>query len=82
MKKNLLTILLAFISLSAFSQQKATGYVYDDVNKNGRKDRREAGIANVAVSNGTDVVLTDAKGFYSLPVGNDNTIFVIKPSGY
>ncbi|MBK5196595.1 MAG: calcineurin-like phosphoesterase family protein, partial [Proteiniphilum sp.] len=37
---------------------------------------------DVAVSNGTDVVLTDAKGFYSVPVSVGNTLFVIKPSGY
>lgn len=82
MKKNLLTIIALFVVSAAFSQQVASGFVYNDVNKNGRKDRRETGIANVAVSNGSDVVLTDSKGFYSLPVSDDNTIFVIKPSGY
>ncbi len=82
MKKKLLTISLFLLSIAIYAQQTASGYVYDDVNKNGLKDRREAGVPNVAVSNGSDVVLTDAKGFYSLPVGDDNTIFVIKPSGY
>lgn len=82
MKKNLITLVALFITFTAFSQQIAKGYVYDDANRNGRKDRREAGIPNVAVSNGVDVVLTDSKGFYSIPVSDDNTIFVIKPSGY
>lgn len=82
MKKNVLSFIALFLCLTAYSQEIAKGFVYDDVNKNGRKDRREAGIANVAVSNGSDVVLTDTKGFYSLPVSDGNTIFVIKPTGY
>ncbi|MDO5524318.1 MAG: calcineurin-like phosphoesterase C-terminal domain-containing protein [Bacteroidia bacterium] len=82
MKKNLLTLIALFVVFAAFSQQMATGYVYDDANRNGRKDRREAGIANVGISNGSDVVQTDAKGYYSIPVSDGNTIFVIKPSGY
>jgi len=47
MKKNLLTIILVLISISAYSQQTAKGYVYDDTNRNGKKERREAGIAGV-----------------------------------
>ncbi|MBK5196271.1 MAG: metallophosphoesterase, partial [Proteiniphilum sp.] len=82
MKKKLFTLLLLFTALIAYSQEIAKGYVYDDANSNGKKDRREAGISDVAVSNGPDVVLTDAKGFYSVPVSVGNTLFVIKPSGY
>lgn len=82
MKKKLLTLLLLFASMIAYSQQIAKGYVYDDTNNNGKKDRREAGIPDVAVSNGTDVVLTNAKGFYAVPISEGNTLFVIKPSGY
>ena len=82
MRKSILLLFALIASFSISAQQVASGYVFDNTNKNGRKDRREAGIANVAVSNGSDVVLTDAKGFYSLPVSDGNTIFVIKPSGY
>ena len=82
MKKNLLSLTLLFIAAAAYSQQLAGGYVYEDANKNGKKDRREAGIANVALSNGTEVVLTDRNGFYTLPIEAGNTIFVIKPKGY
>ena len=78
--------LLFFVFLGmgsvAFAQERATGVVYEDVNKNGKRDRNEALLENIAVSNGVDVVLTNSKGEYSLPVGNDNIIFVIKPSGY
>lgn len=69
-------------SLAIYSQQVASGYVFNDTNKNGKKDRREAGIANVSVSNGIDVVITDKEGRYSLPVSDGNTLFVIKPTGY
>lgn len=82
MQRHLLAIILLFCSIVVYSQQTAKGYIYEDANGNGRKDRREVGIPDVAISNGTDVVLTDNKGFYSLPVSAGNTIFVIKPSGY
>lgn len=60
----------------------ATGSIFEDKNNNGKKDPKEKGIANVPVSNGTDVVLTDAQGKYNLHIGDDNIMFVIKPSGY
>jgi hypothetical protein len=66
----------------AWAQTVATGWVYEDTNRNGKKDRTEKGVAQVAVSNGVEVTLTDASGAYRLPVGNDNILFVIKPSGY
>ena len=64
------------------AQNQVKGYVYHDENGNGTRDRRERGLPGVAVSNGVDVELTDANGRYVLPVGDDNIIFVIKPSGY
>jgi len=39
-------------------------------------------LPGLPVSNGTEVVLTDDKGYYSIPVDEGNTLFVIKPSGY
>ncbi|MCC5938463.1 MAG: calcineurin-like phosphoesterase C-terminal domain-containing protein [Lunatimonas sp.] len=80
--QKIFSIFLIMLVWPAFSQQVATGYVYEDLNQNGKRDRREKGIANVSVSNGTDVVLTDGQGRYSLEVGEDNILFVIKPSGY
>ncbi|KUJ56306.1 calcineurin-like phosphoesterase C-terminal domain-containing protein [Chryseobacterium aquaticum] len=70
------------ISAMAFSQTSVSGYVFEDLNKNNKKENREKGIENVAVSNGLQVVLTDKSGRYSLPIQEDQTIFVIKPSGY
>lgn len=39
-------------------------------------------LKDVLVSNGRDVVRTDAFGAYSLPVEPGQTIFVVKPSGF
>lgn len=67
----------------AFQQPgTATGVVFEDANANGIRDQGEAGIADVCVSNGQEVVTTDSGGKYSLPVGDDTIIFVIKPTGY
>lgn len=65
----------------AFAQTQS-GTVYEDLNGNGKKDKKEKGIAGVSVSNGVDVVQTDEKGGYELPLGEDNIFFVIKPADY
>lgn len=81
--KSLLSLVVIFSAMGMISaQQIAKGYVYEDLNGNGKKDRREPGIAGVAVTNGVDVVQTDHKGSYALSVGKDAIISVIKPSGY
>jgi hypothetical protein len=85
MKKYCLLILyLLVIVAEVFSQSAttATGLVYHDLNGNGRKDRREPGIAGVAVSNGELVVLTNEEGRYTIPVSNDAIISVIKPGNF
>ena len=64
------------------AQQFAKGIVYADLNKNGKKDKGEKPLPKVSVSNGKDVVQTNANGEYVLPVGEDNILFVIKPSGF
>ncbi|MEM8867958.1 MAG: metallophosphoesterase N-terminal domain-containing protein, partial [Verrucomicrobiota bacterium] len=60
----------------------ATGYVFEDVNGDGIRQSDEPGIEGVAVSNGSLVTLTDAAGQYSLTVGEDTAVFVIKPAGW
>ena len=92
MKQKILVFVWVVITLPAFTQSRAvssvsarsfvTGTVYEDLNRNGRQDRKEKGIAGVAVSNGTDVSLTDASGQYRLSAGDDFIAFVVKPSGY
>lgn len=70
------------ISAMAFSQTSVSGYIYEDANSNLKKEKSEMGIEKVAVSNGVQVVLTDKNGKYILPIQENQTIFVIKPSGF
>jgi hypothetical protein len=56
--------------------------VFSDRNGNGRRDLLERGLPGVAVSNGRDVVRTDWRGRYQLPIADDTTLFVVKPRGW
>ncbi len=60
----------------------ARGTVYHDLNDNRLRNKWEPGLAGVRVSNGRDIVLTDAEGRYEIPVDHDDIVFVIKPRGY
>lgn len=66
----------------------ATGVVFEDRNENGVRDRGERGIPQVLVSNGRDVVTTDRRGRWTLPIllsdtGAEETVFfVTQPKGY
>lgn len=62
--------------------QTATGIVYEDQNKNGQHDEGEPLLAGIRISNGHDIVKTNAEGRYELPVTDDQIVFVIKPAGY
>ncbi len=81
MKKILLYGLL-LIANGIVAQSIAKGTIFEDTNNDKKKNHNEKGVANVGVSNGKDVVLTNSKGEYQLPVNNDAIIFVIKPVGY
>jgi len=60
----------------------ATGTVFHDRDGDGQRDADEPGLSGVRVSNGRDVVATDAEGRYALAVEGDTEIFVIKPRGW
>lgn len=66
----------------AADEKVLRGTVFVDRNKNSVKDRGENGIAGVTVSNGRDVVSTNARGEYALPVFDRMTVFVTQPAGY
>ncbi|MAT68271.1 MAG: metallophosphoesterase [Planctomycetaceae bacterium] len=80
---------LTFISCGVFvagaasaraQQLTARGTVFDDRNENGRLDADESGIPGVRVSNGLEVVATDERGRYELPIdAAEGEIFVLKP---
>jgi len=63
-------------------QQLAFGTVFNDADGDGVRDEGEAGIGDVCVSNGREVVRTTPEGLWSLPVGEDTALFVIKPGHY
>ncbi|KAF0131791.1 MAG: hypothetical protein FD155_315 [Bacteroidetes bacterium] len=84
MRKFVTLLFIALVSLNINAQEvtEVTGIVFHDINSNNKKDRGENGIANVAVSNGTEVVLTNENGSYKLTIKQEGMIFVIKPSAY
>ncbi|MEZ6073754.1 MAG: calcineurin-like phosphoesterase family protein [Pirellulales bacterium] len=61
--------------------EAARGIVYLDTNANGTFDSGDEPLADVKVSNGREIVTTDAAGRYELPVDDDTIIFVLKPRG-
>ncbi len=61
---------------------QVTGIVYEDRGAKGRRGPDDPGLPDVLVSNGREVVRTDAQGRYALPIGDEAVIFVIKPTGF
>lgn len=59
-----------------------SGAVYEDRNGNGRRDDGEPGLPGIRVSDGVELVVSDAHGHYHLPAIDGRTSFVIKPPGY
>lgn len=57
------------------------GKVGIDANGDGRADRG-GGLAGVKLSNGRDVVVTDARGRYRIALREDDTLLLIKPPGW
>jgi hypothetical protein len=59
-----------------------SGVVFHDANSNLERDRGERGVEGILVSNQREVVVTDKKGRYTLPMDEETVIFITKPSGY
>ncbi|MCC6445359.1 MAG: calcineurin-like phosphoesterase family protein [Armatimonadetes bacterium] len=86
-KIHLILCLVSFVLAGGYDpagaeSRTATGFVYEDANKNRTRDPGEKGLAGVHVSNGKEVVKTDAAGRYRLPVSEDTILFVVKPRGW
>ena len=60
-----------------------SGVVFEDANRNGRRDSGEKGIEGVAVSDQRTVVRTDKEGRYAIPpAAGARPIFVSLPDGW
>ena len=68
--------------LLAADTTTVSGFVYENRSGGLRRQASDPGIAGVLVSNGRNVVKTDAEGRYTLPIDDESVIFVIKPTGY
>ncbi len=75
-------VAMLLTSFDASAADVARGHVFHDKNGDGIFDRNESGVKGVAVSNGREVVATDAGGEYALSVSDDTILFVIKPRGW
>ncbi len=62
--------------------ESVSGVVFEDRNGSGRFEEGDRPLSGVGVSNGRQVVRTDAQGRYTLEVEGDAVLFVIKPRGY
>ena len=58
------------------------GTVFEDANRNGKRDAGERGLSGVVVSNQREVVQTAADGSYSLPSAGYGVVFISQPDGY
>lgn len=81
-KYSILVFVLIPLFLIAGNKENMRGFVFSDTNQNGVFDSSESGISGVCVSNGREVVQTDAAGKWELPAKNTNSVFVVKPADY
>ena len=77
-----LLLLLFVVPAWALPPPCNSGSVFEDRNGNGWQDGGEPGVAGVKVSDGVELVVTDVRGNYHLPVIDGRSSFVIKPAGY
>lgn len=73
---------VANCNLPADSEEIIRGSVYIETNNNNRRDRFEAGVAGVSVSNGCAVVQTDGGGNYRIPIHGTQILFISKPAEF
>lgn len=83
MKSFTILCLVIFKITFLFAQDKVvSGIIFLDKNKDGIYNKNEKLLKGVAVSNQKDIVLTNDKGFYTIPLRDAAFLSVIKPSGY
>ena len=83
MEKKKLILLLLSCAVITEAHAAYQGRVYVDSNRNGIYDKGEKVLKGIRVSDGLNVVKTNAEGVYTLP-GHERErfIFITTPSGY
>ena len=74
--------LLLALTAGPLYAETARGIVFEDTNGDGQRDAGEPGVPGAVVSNGREVVRTDADGAYRLPIKPGMILFVTKPADY
>ena len=80
----LLTLAMGQISEAQKTETSATvrGRVFEDRDGDGRLSKGDTPLPGIQVSNGEEIVRTDAAGNYELPLLDESIIFVTKPNGF
>ena len=76
------SLLLAMSPFAVAQSACFAGRVFDDANGDGVQGMDEAGIEGVLVSDGRQIVRTDALGRYRLSVSDAAVVSIIKPAGW
>lgn len=58
----------------------ASGVVFEDTNGNGTREADEAGLGGISISNGRQVIQTNADGSYRIGLDDGEVLFVIQPA--
>jgi outer membrane protein assembly factor BamB len=77
-----LGFIVSSLALNVARAAQVTGRVFHDRNRDGIASPGEPGLAQVAVSNGRDVVLTGRQGEYRIEAASGPFVFVVLPRGY
>lgn len=86
MRRSVFFLLLA-LTAAAPAQDRALqtsirGRVFLDTDRDGVADPDERGVPQVKLSNGRELVVSDAEGRYSIALRPGDTLFLVKPPGF
>ncbi|MEO5565673.1 MAG: calcineurin-like phosphoesterase family protein [Luteimonas sp.] len=81
MRGGWLLALVLFAPMASAADGRVSGSVFEDANGNGARDHGEVGLADIAVSNGRDIVRSASDGRYVIETRVDDVVFAIKPAG-
>jgi hypothetical protein len=76
----LAAVLLAAVPVCSAQAVCRSGGVFEDIDRDGVRDAGERGLADVQVSDGRQLVRTDARGDFQFTQSPGSPVFVIKPA--